>query len=200
MDSGAMPKIMRTDMLQPGTLRSDSQAALDALHRPARPFDHVVRQSALAGLLEGSASGPQHGDYGASFVGSGKCRITEVDPACLEIATLPPQSKQRTISSSSRVSQDSVEADVGEVCVIEKGADLLSGEVSLSGAGLGRSFDVRGTGYQSLLLGPSEDHSEMSKLGMNSSVSNTGGPSLLGVRATIANHDGVTICSGKTRT
>jgi hypothetical protein len=33
----------------------------------------------------------------------------------------------------------------------------------------------------------------MSKLGMYSSVSNSGGPSLLGVRAAISNRDGVTI-------
>jgi hypothetical protein len=34
---------------------------------------------------------------------------------------------------------------------------------------------------------------------MNSSVSNSGGSTLLGVRAAISNRDGVTIRSGKTR-
>jgi hypothetical protein len=86
-----------------------------------------------------------------------------------------------------------------QACAFKQTSYLLAGEVSLSGPGLGRPFDVRGTSDQSLLLGPSEDHSEVSKLGMNSSVSNSVLSPLFGVRAAISNRDGVTICFGKTR-
>jgi hypothetical protein len=39
----------------------------------------------------------------------------------------------------------------------------------------------------------------MSKLGVDSSVSNSSRPPFFGMRAAISNRDGLTICSGKTR-
>jgi hypothetical protein len=49
---------------------------------------------------------------------------------------------------------------------VEETTYLIPGEVSLSGPGLGRSFDVRGMAGQSVFIGPDENHPKMSELGV----------------------------------
>ena len=70
---------------------------------------------------------------------------------------------------------------------------MLSGKMSLSGAGLRRPFDVRGTRDQSLLFGPPQDHSEVSEFGMYRSIFNGVTATNIGVGSAVRDRNSSTL-------
>ena len=102
--------------------------------------------------------------------------VAQVNLATLEIHTVPCQIQKCPAASSRGNRQFDEQSDMRHGRGIHQRADFCAGKKLVYRLRFVRLFDVRGTRDQSLLFGPSEDHAEMSKLGMDSSVSNSSVP------------------------
>jgi hypothetical protein len=119
--------------------------------------------------------------------------VAQVNLATLKVYPIPCEIQKRATPSACGNRQFDEQPDMRHGRGIHQRADFCAGKKLVYWLRFVRSFDVRGTGYQSLLFGPSKHHSQVTEFGMDCAGLNAVTETRVSVGSAVGNRNSMSL-------